>query len=166
MTQSIGPMQQENVIQVLNDPLAKELLTSAIPVRLAYNGTDGFPRVVPVGFYWNGTQFVICTSPNAPKVRALTTNPKVALTIDTNTFPPHVLLVRGTASIEVIDGVPPEYLQGAKKFVEGQRWRAFEEQVHAMYKQMARIAIVPEWAEVLDFETRIPNFMLRLLERD
>ncbi|MGB6673241.1 MAG: pyridoxamine 5'-phosphate oxidase family protein [Candidatus Nitrosopolaris sp.] len=159
-------MQHENVIQVLNDPLAKELLTSAIPVRLAYTGSDGFPRVVPVGFYWNGAQFIIGTSPNAPKVRALTTNPKVALTIDTNTFPPHVLLVRGTASIEVIDGVPPEYLQGAKKFVEGQRWRAFEEQVHAMYKQMARIAIVPEWAEVLDFETRIPNFMLRLLERD
>ena len=47
-------MQQENVIQVLNDPLAKELLTSAIPVRLAYTGSDGFPRVVPVGFYWNG----------------------------------------------------------------------------------------------------------------
>ena len=166
MTQSIGRMQQENVIQVLNDPLAKELLTSAIPVRLAYTGSDGFPRVVPVGFYWNGAQFIICTSPNAPKVRALTTNPKVALTIDTNTFPPHVLLVRGTASIEVIDGVPPEYLEGAKKFVEAQRWQAFEEQVHAMYKQMARIAIVPEWAEVLDFETRIPNFMLRLLERD
>lgn len=159
-------MQQENVIQVLNDPLAKELLTSAIPVRLAYTGSDGFPRVVPVGFYWNGAQFVICTSPNAPKVRALTTNPKVALTIDTNTFPTHVLLVRGTVSIEVIDGVPPEYLEGAKKFVGAQKWQAFEEQVHALYKQMARIAIVPEWAEVLDFETRIPNFMLRLLERD
>jgi hypothetical protein len=33
-------------------------------------------------------------------------NPKVALTIDTTTFPPHVLLVRGTARVAVVDGVP------------------------------------------------------------
>src|SRR5690348_3754917 len=88
-------MQHENVIQVLNDPLAQELLNSAIPARLAYTGRDGFPRVIPIGFYWNGTQFFVCTAPNAPKVRALAANPKVALTIDTDTFPPHVLLVRG-----------------------------------------------------------------------
>ena len=156
-------MQQEHVIQVLNDPLAQELLNSAIPARLAYTGTDGFPRVVPVGFYWNRQQFVVCTAPNAPKVRALATNPKVALTIDTNTFPPHVLLVRGTASVEVIEGVPPEYLEGAKKMVGAQVWQGFEAQVRRMYKQMMRITIVPEWAELLDFETRIPGFMRRLV---
>ena len=157
-------MQQENVIQVLNDPLAQELLKSAIPARLAYTGSDGFPRVVPVGFYWNGSKFVVCTAPDAPKVRALATNPRVALTIDTNTFPPRVLLVRGTASVEVIEGVPPEYLEGAKKMVGAQVWQAFEAQVRRMYKQMARITIVPEWAELLDFETRIPGFMSRLVK--
>ena len=156
-------MQQENVIQVLNDPLAQELLNSPIPARLAYTGSDGFPRVVPVGFHWNGAQFIIGTVPNAPKVRALATHPKVALTIDTNTFPPHVLLVRGTASIEVIDGVPPEYLEGAKKLVGAQQWQAFEAQVRTMYKQMARIAIVPEWAKLLDFETRLPSFLEALI---
>ena len=157
-------MRKENVIQVLNDPLAQELLNSAIPARLAYTGSDGFPRVVPVGFYWNNAQFVVCTAPNAPKVKALATNPKVALTIDTNTFPPHVLLMRGTASIEMIEGVPPEYLEGAKKMVGPQVWRVFEAQVHRMYKQMARIVIVPEWAELLDFETKIPSFLRRLVK--
>jgi Pyridoxamine 5'-phosphate oxidase len=73
------------------------------------------PRVVPVAFVWNAARFVICTATNALKLRALATHPKVALTIDTNTFPPHVLLVHGTASSEVVDGVPPEYLEASKK---------------------------------------------------
>jgi hypothetical protein len=156
-------MQHEDVIQVLNDPLAQELLHSPIPARLAYTGTDGFPRVIPIGFFWNGAQFVMCTAPISPKVRALGKNPKVALTIDTNTQPPHVLLVRGTATIAVIDGVPPEFLEASKRYIEAEQWQGFEAQVRAMYKQMARIAITPEWAKLLDFETRIPSFMHRLI---
>ena len=66
-------------------PGARALLRSSIPARLAYAGTDGSPRVVPVGFYWDGAQLIVGTTPAAPKVRALAANPKVALTIDTNT---------------------------------------------------------------------------------
>jgi hypothetical protein len=76
----------------------------------------------------------------------------------------HVLLVRGTANVEVIEGVPPEYLEGAKKQVGAQLWQGFEAQVRRIYKQMARITIVPEWAELLDFETRIPGFMRQLIK--
>ena len=92
-------------------------------------------------------------------MRALAIRPKVALTIDTDTLPPHVLLVRGTASIEVVDGVPPEYLEASKKLVAAEQWQAFEAQVRATYKQQARITIVPEWAKLLDFETRVPTYM-------
>ena len=63
-----------------------------------------------------------------------------------------------------MEGVPPEYLEGAKKLVGTHVWQIFEAQVRAMFKQMARIAIVPEWAELLDFETRIPTFMRRLVK--
>jgi hypothetical protein len=97
-------MQRETVMRVLNDPVAQELIWSDIPARVAYTGMDGFPRVVPLGFHWNGTHFVICTVPDSPKVPALRANPHVALTIDTVSFPPHVLLVRGTASLELVDG--------------------------------------------------------------
>ena len=155
-------MRQEDVIRVLNDPLAQELLHSAIPARLAYTGTDGFPRVIPIGFLWNGADFVIATSPIAPKVRALAAHPKVALTIDTNTFPPHVLLVRGASSIEVVDGVAPEYLDASRRYIPAEQWQAFEAQVHTLFKQQARITIVPEWAELLDFETRAPRFLMKL----
>jgi nitroimidazol reductase NimA-like FMN-containing flavoprotein (pyridoxamine 5'-phosphate oxidase superfamily) len=159
-------MDKEQVIQVLNDPLGQKLLHADIPARLAYNGPDGNPRVIPVGFYWNGAQIIVCTAPTAPKARALARNPKVALTIDTYPDPTHVLLVRGTANIEVVEGVPFEYLEAAKKHPqEPEQFQAFETQVRALYKQMARIAITPEWAKLLDFETRMPDFLDQLLGR-
>src|SRR4029450_8310881 len=108
-------MQPQDVTRVLSDPLAQELMQSSIPARLAYLGPDGFPRAIPIGFHWNGTQFVLCTVPHAPKVSALQANPKVAFTVDTNAFPPHVLLVRGTAAIDIVDGVPPEYLAASRR---------------------------------------------------
>ena len=147
-------MPQENVLQLLNDPLAQELLNAQIPARLAYMGLDGSPRVIPIWFHWDGARFVMGTMPNAPKVRALTQNEKVALTVDTDTYPPKVLLVRGTARVEVIDGVAPEYLQAARRYLGAEQGRAFEEVARGMYKQMARITIEPEWVKTLDFQTR------------
>jgi len=158
-------MQPQDVARVLGDPLAQELMQSSIPARLAYMGPDGFPRAIPIGFHWNGAQFVLCTVPHAPKVSALEANPKVALTIDTNTFPPHVLLVRGTAAIDIVEGVPPEYLAASRKAVGPDQWESFEGQVRAMYKQMARIKITPCWAKVLDFQTRFPTAIEKLIRR-
>jgi hypothetical protein len=120
-------MKQEQVTQVMNDPLAQELLNSNIPARLAYIGLGGFLRAIPIGFLWDGTRFVIGTATNSPKMQALSANPKVALTIDTNTFPHHVLLVRGAARVEIVDGVAPEYLEGSKKYVAPEQWQAFEQ---------------------------------------
>jgi hypothetical protein len=158
-------MQHEHVIQVLNNPLSQELLTSSIPARIAYNGRDGAPRAIPIAFHWNTQQFVVCTPPHAAKVAALEADPRVALTIDTNTFPPHVLLVRGTASVEIVDGVPQEYLEGSRKIVGAEGFGAFEAQVRELYAQMARIVIVPEWAKLLDFETTLPRAVEELVKR-
>ena len=149
-------MTQEQVIQVMNDPLAQDLLNSNIPARLAYTGLDGFPRAIPIGFLWNGTQFVMGTATNSPKMKALRANPKVALTIDTNDFPPHILLVRGSATVEIVDGVAPEFLEASRRYVPPEQWEGFEQGVRGLYKQQGRIAIVPEWAKLIDFETRVP----------
>ena len=157
-------MQPQDLARVLSDPLAQELMQSSIPARLAYVGPDGFPRAIPIGFHWDGSHFVLCTVPHAPKVPAL--NPKVALTVDTNAFPPHVLLVRGTAAIDIVDGVPPEYLAASRKAVGPDQWDAFEAQVRAMYKQMARITITPLWAKLLDFQTRFPSQVETLIRRE
>jgi hypothetical protein len=149
-------MQREKVMKVLDDPLAQKLLHSPLLARLAYNGTDGFPRVIPVGYHWDGERVIVCTAANAPKVQALRVNPKVALTIDTDTQPPHVLLVRGSAAVEIVDGVPTEYLGASWKSLPAEQRATFEAQARSLYKQMARIVVVPEWAKLLDFETRFP----------
>jgi Pyridoxamine 5'-phosphate oxidase len=156
-------MRPDDVRRVLADPLAQKLMAAPIPARLAYIAVDGTPRAVPIGFHWDGDRFVLATTPKAPKVAALRKHPKVALTIDTTDFPPHVLLVRGAARIQVVDGVPPEYLAGARKQLSGAKFQEFESQVRDLYKQMARIDVEPEWAKLLDFETRFPTPLEELL---
>jgi hypothetical protein len=53
----------------------------------------------------------MCTATNAPKLSALRHNPAVALTIDTEVHPPEILLVRGRAELDVVEGIPDEYLE-------------------------------------------------------
>jgi hypothetical protein len=146
----------DDVIRVLQDPLARELLDTQHVARLAYAGVDGYPRAIPIGYYWTDDQFIVCTAANAPKVSALQANPQVALTIDTETQPPHILLVRGSATVEIVDGVPSEFLAASQRYIPQEGWASFETQTRALYPQMARIAITPEWAKLLDFETRLP----------
>src|SRR5919201_1603175 len=69
--------------------------------HLAYIGTDGTPRVVPVGFFWTGEQVVIATATTAPKVAALSARPDVALAIDAGDTPggARSLSVRGRATV-------------------------------------------------------------------
>ncbi len=144
-------------IALLNDPIAKELLRSSIPARFAYIWLDGTPRVVPIWFHWNGKQIVLGTPPAAPKVKALAKNPKVALTIDTNTWPHKVLQIRGPAQIETVDGIVPEYAAAAQRYfgrVQGQAWA---ERITKMFPRMARITVSPEWVSIIDFERRFPS---------
>src|SRR4051794_39895252 len=106
MTETMSP---NEVADVLNRPISQELLDRDL-TRLAYVAKDGTPRNVPIGFTWNGRELVMCTSKNAPKLRHLRANPAVALTIDTEVFPPHILLIRGQAELDVVEGIPDEYL--------------------------------------------------------
>ena len=53
----------------------------------------------------------MCTTTNAPKLASLRRNPAVALTIDTEVHPPKILLLRGEAVLDEVEGIPDEYLQ-------------------------------------------------------
>jgi nitroimidazol reductase NimA-like FMN-containing flavoprotein (pyridoxamine 5'-phosphate oxidase superfamily) len=146
--------------------LAEELLRTATLARLAYDGIDGTPRVVPIGFLWTGDAIVVATHPTAPKYKALRARPRVALTIDTPS-PTRSLLLRGEAEIDVVDGVAPEYLEAAAKSMEGETLAAFEASVRETYDRMARIRIVPDWARYFDFSTgRLPDFLRALTSVD
>jgi L-amino acid N-acyltransferase YncA len=96
--------------EILKKPISQEMLDRDL-ARLAYVAKDGTPRVVPIAFTWNGTEVVMCTSTNAPKLASLRRNPAVALTIDTEVHPPKILLLRGEVVLAEVDGIPDEYHQ-------------------------------------------------------
>jgi hypothetical protein len=150
-------MSVQDIAAVMNRPYSREVLASPVPARLAYTGLDGDPRVVPVGYDWDGTHVHVASAVGAAKTTALRANPKVALSIDTEGFPPRVLLLRGTAHVEIVDGVPDVFLRASKKRVSDDQWSEWEAGVRALYDQMAVITITPTWAKLLDFETTIPK---------
>jgi hypothetical protein len=144
---------------------AEEILRTAALTRLAYDGIDGTPRVIPIGFLWTGDAVVVATHPTSPKFAALRARPRVALTIDTPS-PTRSLLLRGDAEIEVVDGVVPEYLEAAAKSMEGDELAAFEESCREIYDVMARISIAPAWARYFDFGAgRFPDFLRELTSK-
>lgn len=54
-------------LALLNDPVAQRLLQSTTPAPFAYKWSDSTPRVVPMGFDWNGAEIVLGPPPDAPK---------------------------------------------------------------------------------------------------
>jgi nitroimidazol reductase NimA-like FMN-containing flavoprotein (pyridoxamine 5'-phosphate oxidase superfamily) len=142
-------------LSLLDDPVAQELLRSAIPARLAYTWRDDTPRVVPIWFHWNGKEIVLGTPERAPKLRTLSEHPQVALTIDSATFPYHVLSIRGTARTEHLDDVAPEYAAAAERYFGPEQGKTWVTQLRGM--PMVRIHITPEWVAILDFEARFPS---------
>jgi nitroimidazol reductase NimA-like FMN-containing flavoprotein (pyridoxamine 5'-phosphate oxidase superfamily) len=147
---------------------AQGLLTNSSMARLAYNGLDGRPRVIPIGFFWTGTEIVLSTAASSPKVAALSARPDVALSIDSGDRPDtaKALSVRGTARMKIVNGVTDEYIAGAKKFLDAEEAAKVEQQVWSMYDRMARIAIQPRWVRFYDFGAgRLPKFLSDLAER-
>jgi len=143
-------------VSLLQQPAAQELLHSKIPARLAYVWPDNTPRVVPIWFHWNGREIVMASPPKAPKLKALAKNPKVALTIDDNTFPHKVLLIRGSVRLEPMEGIVPEYATAATRYFDAALAEAWLKQLRTLTSSMVRITMTPEWVGLLDFETRFP----------
>lgn len=151
-------MTYEAIVELMNnDPVVQKLLRAPIPARLAYVAGDGSRRVVPVSYLWNRKGFVFASPPDWPKIKALSANPKVALTVDTTDFPPHIRLARGVATIEFGKGVPDEYVEASRRIVGEAGMAEWEAGVRAEERDMALVTITPTWIKVIDFETRFPG---------
>jgi len=148
---------QQGDLALLQHPASQELLASKIPARLAYIATDGTPRVIPIWFHWNGKEIVMGTPPKAPKLKALAKNPRVSLTIDGNDFPHKVLLIRGSARLEPVNGVVPEYAMAADRYFGPEKGKAWVDGLAKMISSMVRVTVTPDWVGLLDFKTRFPS---------
>ncbi len=158
-------MEPNEITEVLGRPLSREMLARGM-TRLGYVAKDGTPRCIPIAFTWNGAQIVMCTAKNAAKLPALRANPAVALTIDTEVHPPTILLIRGRAELDVVDGIPDEYLQasGSYQMTPEQRIE-WEAGVRSLYDGMVRIVVTPTWAKLIDFETTLPSAVEELARK-
>jgi hypothetical protein len=150
-------------LELLADPVAQQLLHSTIPARLAYTWTDGTPRVVPIGFHWNGAEIVLGTFPDAPKMQALRDGTKVALTIDSDTLPHKVLMMRGTVRTDTVEGIAPEYAAMTTRVFGEEAGQAWLDNLRPICPRMARTFVRPEWVGILDFETRFPSALERAM---
>jgi hypothetical protein len=99
----------------------------------------------------------MATPPKAPKLKALKKNPKVSFTIDDNVFPHKVLLIRGTARLETVNGIVPEYAVAAERYFGPEQGEVWVKNLGSMISSMVRITIAPEWVGLLDFQTRFPS---------
>ncbi len=159
------PLRQGD-LRLLETDMARELLRSAIPARLAFVWPDGTPRIVPTWFHWTGREIVMVTfvaGPNigvrhpAARLAALRANPRVALTIDTDDAPPRSLTVRGAAEISEVAGVAEEYTAAARRYLGPEAAAAMLAGVDQPGTVQARITVRPDWAGLLDFVTRLPS---------
>jgi len=156
----------DDIAEVLNKPISQELLSRDL-TRLSYVAKDGTPRNIPIAFVWNGAEIVMCTLKNSQKVPALRDNPAVALTIDTEVHPPKILLIRGRAELDFVDGIPDEYMQANTSYDMTPEQRVeWEAEVRSLYVDgMVRVVVTPTWAKLIDFETTLPSAVAELVQQ-
>ena len=137
-----------------DDPVVADLLAGPNLARIAYVGLDGRPRVVPIWFQYIDDEIRMITGPRAEKANALAANPAVALTIDSSTPPYKVLLVRGDAILDHVEGMAPEYPDIVRRYL-GSATEAYLGQLRV--KRQVRIRVSPTSTRVFDFVRRYPQ---------
>jgi len=132
--------------------------------RLAHLARDGTPRITPTWFHWTGSELVMPTFITAPHValparrlRDLAAQPTVAVTIDTETQPPQALSLRGQVVISEQDGAVAEYALAAHRYLGEEAAAAYLLMLDTPETRMARIALTPTWADLVDFQRRLPD---------
>lgn len=152
-------------VGLLQEAVAQELLQSKSPAHLAYVWRDGTPRVVPIGFHWNGQEIVLATATDAPKTKVLKNGAKVAITIEHNSSPPKILSIRGTVRTDTVEGLAPEYVAMIRRTMSEEASQTLLNEAGRIYPRMTRIFIHPDWVGLLDFETRLRGSVERAIER-
>jgi len=92
-------------------------------------------------------------------------NPAVALTIDTEVHPPKILLVRGRAELDFVDGIPDEYPQATSTYEMTPRatGRLGGGSAFALPRRRGPDRRAPSWAKLIDCETTLPSAVEELV---
>ena len=107
---------------------ALERLEREIPIWLTTVREDGQPQSSPVWFWWDGEVFHLMSEPDTPKVRNMTTNPRVSLHLQADeTGDEDILIVEGVAAFDA-DGADRSweepYVAKHRSLIESYGWTA------------------------------------------
>ena len=80
--------------------------------------------------------------------------------------PPKILLIRGRAELDFVDGIPDEYLQATSTHEMTPEQRVeWEAEVRSLYDGMVRIFVTPTWVKLIDLETTLPSAVEELVRQ-
>jgi hypothetical protein len=74
-----------------------------------------------------------------------------------------LLLLHGTAQVEIVAGVPQDYLEASHRTLPVEHQDTFDAQVRSLYDSMARIVVTPTWARLNDFQRTAPRAVERIV---
>jgi hypothetical protein len=108
-------VQPNEITEVLNRPISQELLARDL-TRLAYVAEDGTPAMSRSGARGTARRSSCAPRRTPRSSRPWARTPAVALTIDTEVHPPKILLIRGRAELDVVDGISaPETMRRPRR---------------------------------------------------
>jgi hypothetical protein len=144
-------------LELLSDERAQRLLNSTEMAHLAYAWRDGTPRCTAIWFHWNGTALVVSSPAAAPKTGVITTGTPIAVTIDDKEFPYASLNLRGTAEVDTVAGLTPEYRAAAMRYLGDEQGEQWCDQMPA--GDMTRVKLTPSWVGLIDVKDyrRLPS---------
>lgn len=105
------------------------LLAGSRTGKLATVRPDGRPHVAPIWFTLDGEELVFMTMADTVKGRNLRADPRVALSVDDESFPFGFVLIEGVARIEALsrEALLPIATRIAERYVGRDRASAFGE---------------------------------------
>ena len=93
----------------------------------------------------------------ARRLSALRRDPRVAVTIDTESYPPVALSLRGRLRITEVEGLAPEYVEAARRYLGEEEARSMVEEIDGPGTRQARLVLRPSWVGLVDFQRRMPS---------
>ncbi len=125
------------------------------PLRLALNGSDGFPLVASLWFRYAEGALWCATHQESAVARRLAQDPRVAFEVSVND-PPY-LGVRGQAAIERMPEAGGRELEALLKRYLGGTDSSLAQWLLSRAEEEVALRIRPKWITAWDFSDRMPS---------
>jgi PPOX class probable F420-dependent enzyme len=107
-------------------------------IWLTTTGVNGEPQPNPVWFYWDGSCFLVYTTPIALKLKNIARNPKVSLHFEgADVMGGDVIVFHGNAEVVMGEGVHPGYAR--KYLAAAEEWGRTSDELYKEYSVLIRI---------------------------